>query len=52
SHFYRAIDVMAQHHHTIPWREMITKQYPLDKASDALAAVERRDVVKAVIAPR
>lgn len=51
SHFYRAIDLMSLHHHHIPWKEMITKQYSLADASDALAAVEKREVVKAVIVP-
>jgi hypothetical protein len=37
--------------HRVPWREMIGARYGLDQAGRALAAVERREVTKAVIVP-
>lgn len=52
SHFYRAVRIAARHHAHVPWREMIGAQFDLDHAGDALAAVERREVTKAIIAPR
>lgn len=50
SHFYRAVDLAARLGHRVPWREMAARRYPLAKAGEALSAVERREVVKAVIA--
>lgn len=51
SHFFRSIDVMSRHHDRFPWRDMITRCYPLKEAAAALEAVRRREVVKAAIAP-
>ena len=51
SHFYRSIELQGLHHHRYPWREMITRVYPLERAGEALEAVRRRDVVKAAIDP-
>jgi L-iditol 2-dehydrogenase len=51
SHFHRAVAIAARHGDRIPWREMVSRTYPLDQAGEALAAVERRDVLKALIAP-
>ena len=51
SHFHRAVSIAARHAGTIPWRDMISGVYPLDKAADALAAVEHQHVLKALIAP-
>jgi L-iditol 2-dehydrogenase len=51
SHFYRAVRAVARHGDRVPWREMIGGRYGLDQAGDALAAVERQTVTKAVIAP-
>jgi L-iditol 2-dehydrogenase len=51
SHFHRAIKVAATHGTHVPWREMVSKTYALSEANDALAAVARREVVKALIGP-
>ena len=52
SHFYRAVAVAAKHGDRIPWREMVERRYSLEEAQDALGAVERREVTKAIIVPR
>lgn len=51
SHFHRALRVAAKHGATVPWREMVSRAYSLDEAGEALAAVARRDVTKALIVP-
>jgi L-iditol 2-dehydrogenase len=51
SHFHRAVQVLAEQGKSLPWAGAVTQRYDLDKAGEALAAVERRDVIKAVIAP-
>lgn len=51
SHLYRAVHLAARHADRVPWREMIGARYGLDEAGRALAAVERREVTKAVIVP-
>lgn len=51
SHVHRAVTVAAKHGHLVPWREMVEQQYPLARAQEALDAVERREVTKAVIVP-
>jgi D-arabinose 1-dehydrogenase-like Zn-dependent alcohol dehydrogenase len=51
SHFHRAVTIAARHGDRIPWREMVSRTYPLERAGQALAAVERREVLKALIAP-
>ena len=49
SHFHRAVGIAARFGERVPWRELAARRYPLDRAGEALAAVERREVVKAVI---
>jgi D-arabinose 1-dehydrogenase-like Zn-dependent alcohol dehydrogenase len=51
SHFHRAVTIAARHGDRIPWREMVSRTYSLEQAGAALAAVERREVLKALIAP-
>lgn len=51
SHFHRAVAIAARHGDRIPWRDMVSRVFPLDRAGEALAAVERREVLKALIAP-
>jgi L-iditol 2-dehydrogenase len=51
SHFHRAVTIAARHGARIPWAEMVSRTYPLERAGEALAAVERREVLKALIAP-
>jgi L-iditol 2-dehydrogenase len=50
-HFHRAVDIAARFGNQTPWREMVSGTYALDRAGDALAAVESRSAVKALIAP-
>ncbi|MBC7896929.1 MAG: zinc-binding dehydrogenase [Cytophagaceae bacterium] len=51
SHFHRALRVAEKHAHHVPWREMVSRAYGLHEANEALAAVERREVTKALIDP-
>jgi threonine dehydrogenase-like Zn-dependent dehydrogenase len=51
SHLYRAVHVAARNASRIPWKEMIGARFGLDRANEALQAVERREVTKAVIVP-
>lgn len=51
SHFYRAVQLVARAGERVPWREMASAPFPLARAGDALDAVERREVLKAVIVP-
>ena len=51
SHFHRAVQVAARFGDRVPWRGMIGGRFGLDRAGDALAAVEHRTVTKAVIMP-
>ncbi len=51
SHFHRAVAIAARHGDRIPWLDMVSRTYSLEQAGEALAAVERRDVLKALIAP-
>jgi len=50
-HFHRAVALTARYGHLKPWGEMVSGRYELDKASDALAAVEARTALKAIITP-
>lgn len=50
-HFHRAVALAAQFGHVKPWREMVSGRYTLDRASDALSAVESRAAIKAIITP-
>ncbi|HVZ47283.1 MAG TPA: zinc-binding dehydrogenase [Gemmatimonadaceae bacterium] len=51
SHVYRALAVLSDVGRALPWTGTVSRAYALDEAGDALAAVERRDVIKALIAP-
>ena len=51
SHFYRSVQLVARYQERFPWKEMVTRRYTIDQANDALAAVEKREVVKALIVP-
>ena len=50
-HFHRAVALAAQFGHVKPWREMVSGRYTLDQANEALAAVESRSAIKALITP-
>jgi L-iditol 2-dehydrogenase len=51
SHLYRAVNVLARHRDHLPWREVVSAEYPLARAAQALSDVGARRVVKAVINP-
>jgi L-iditol 2-dehydrogenase len=51
SHLHRSLAMMARHNDRFRWRELVTREYPLAKAGDALADMERLAVVKALIRP-
>ena len=51
SHLYRAIRVMAKHQGRFPWTEMISREYSLEEAEDALRDVQSLSVTKALIIP-
>jgi L-iditol 2-dehydrogenase len=51
SHFHRAVELAARFGDRVPWKDMASRRYSLDQAGAALAAVEGREVVKAVIVP-
>jgi L-iditol 2-dehydrogenase len=51
SHVWRAMEIAARFSGRIPWERLVTRRYTLDEAGQALADVEARRVVKAVIAP-
>lgn len=51
THLHRSMAMMARHDARLGWRRLVTKEYPLDDAAEALAAMERMDVVKAVLRP-
>jgi L-iditol 2-dehydrogenase len=50
-HFHRAVALTARYGNQKPWREMVSGRFTLDQANDALAAVENRTAIKAVITP-
>jgi L-iditol 2-dehydrogenase len=45
SHFHRAVELAARFGDRIPWKDLAGRQFGLEQAGDALAAVERREVV-------
>lgn len=51
SHFHRALHVLATAASALPWTGAISASYGLDQANEALAAVESRAVIKALIEP-
>lgn len=50
-HLVRALRVFARHRDRLPFRDVIGERYGLDRAAEALAAVEALAVTKAVIEP-
>lgn len=50
-HFHRAVQLAAHFGDRVPWREMATGRYGLGEASGALAAIESRTAIKALIVP-
>jgi len=51
-HFHRAVELATLFGDRVPWREMVSARYDLEHAADALAAVESRSALKALIVPR
>jgi threonine dehydrogenase-like Zn-dependent dehydrogenase len=51
THFHRAIALLARHDRRLGWRRLVSREYPLDGAGEALAAMAALQVVKAVIRP-
>jgi len=50
-HFHRAVEIAARFGDRVPWSEMVSGRYDLEHAADALAAVESRSAIKALIVP-
>jgi L-iditol 2-dehydrogenase len=51
SHLHRAVALMARHDARFRWADLVTRRYALAEAGEALSAMEKLAVVKAVIAP-
>ena len=51
SHVYRAMEVLSRFGRQVDWSALITRRYGLNDVAQALADVEARRVVKAVIIP-
>ena len=51
THLHRALALMARHRERFRWRELVTREYRLAEAGQALADMERLAVVKAVLRP-
>jgi threonine dehydrogenase-like Zn-dependent dehydrogenase len=49
SHLYRSVQLLARERDRLPWRRVVSREYPLAEAAQALRDVEGRRVVKAVI---
>ena len=50
-HFHRAVSLTARFGAMKPWREMVSGRFSLERAGEALTAVEKRTAIKAVIVP-
>ena len=51
SHVYRAMQIAARFGRQVDWSALITRRYGLNEVAQALADVEARRVVKAIIIP-
>ena len=51
THVYRALEMQARHAARFRWRELVTREYKLAEASQALADMEGLKVVKALLRP-
>ena len=51
THLHRALQLMARHAGRFRWRDLVTREYPLEDAGRALADMERLAVVKALLRP-
>jgi L-iditol 2-dehydrogenase len=50
-HFHRAVALAARFGDQKPWREMVSGRYTLEQTNEALAAVESRSALKALVTP-
>jgi threonine dehydrogenase-like Zn-dependent dehydrogenase len=50
-HFHRAVELAARFGDRKPWGEMVSGRYSLDRAGEALSAIERQTALKAIIEP-
>jgi L-iditol 2-dehydrogenase len=51
SHFYKAVQFVANHQNEYPWEKIISRMYSLDEVQEALDDVAQMVVMKAVISP-
>jgi L-iditol 2-dehydrogenase len=51
THLHRALALMAKHRERFRWGDLVTREYPLEDAAQALADMEGLKVVKALIRP-
>jgi threonine dehydrogenase-like Zn-dependent dehydrogenase len=51
THLFRAVQMMAKTRARFPWRSLVTREYRLGEAAEALRDMERLAVVKALIRP-
>ena len=49
THLHRSMALLARHAARFDWAALVTREYPLERAGDALLAMERMEVVKAVL---
>ena len=52
THLHRALAVLQRHNRRFLWRELVTREYALAQAQEALEDMQRFAVVKALIRPR
>jgi len=51
SHFYLAVRFMEKFHDKFNWNKIISREYDLNSAAEAVNAVENLEVMKALIKP-
>src|SRR5262249_32851508 len=51
SHLHRAIAMMRAHRGRFRWRDLVTREYPLERANEPLADRKTLQVTKALIRP-
>jgi L-iditol 2-dehydrogenase len=51
THLHRCLEAMARHAERFDWASLVSADYPLERANEALADMEALRVVKAVIRP-
>jgi threonine dehydrogenase-like Zn-dependent dehydrogenase len=52
THLHRGLELMARHRERFRWRELVTREYALAEAGQALEDMARLAVVKALVRPR